>query len=147
MARSIRHLIRLADELKARGIDFCSLTDSIDTSTASGELHFHMLAALAQFERGLIRERVNAGLEAAWASGKKSGRKRADHPDKVAALATARALVESGLSVTTAAGRSGIARATVYKYISEKKTDEPNKRTGKRTVYVNGNAASAGVRQ
>ena len=61
LARSIRHLIRVADALKVGGIHFHSLTDNIDTSTSSGELHFHMLAALAQFERGIIRERVRAG--------------------------------------------------------------------------------------
>ena len=61
LARSIRHLIEIAGELQKRGIHFKSLSDAIDTSTASGEFHFHMLAALAQFERKLIAERVRAG--------------------------------------------------------------------------------------
>ena len=97
-----------------------------------------MSVALAQSGRGL-RSRMGQG--------NKSGRKRADHPDKVAALAKATALIESGMSVTDAAAQSGIARATVYKYMSETKTDEPNKRTGKRTVFANGHDHSEGVRQ
>lgn len=65
LARSIRHLIQIAADLQKRGIHLKSLSDSIDTSTASGELHFRMLAALAQFERKLIQERVTAGLASA----------------------------------------------------------------------------------
>ena len=118
LARSIRHLIRVADALKAGGIHFHSLTDNIDTSTASGELHFHMLAALAQFERGVIRERVRAGLERAWSEGKRSGRKRADHPDKIGGLAKAQALIRGGVKPADAARQAGIARSTVYKYMS-----------------------------
>jgi DNA invertase Pin-like site-specific DNA recombinase len=123
LARSIRHLISVADDLKARGIHFHSLTDNIDTSTASGELHFHMLAALAQFERGIIRERVRAGLERAWSEGKRSGRKRADHPDKIGDLAKARALIRGGVKPADAARQAGIARSTVYKYMAAEKTD------------------------
>src|SRR5262249_37811650 len=70
LARSIRHLIEIAADLQKRGIHLRSLCDNIDTSTASGELHFHMLAALAQFERRLIQERVTAGLATARAQGK-----------------------------------------------------------------------------
>ena len=76
LARSIRHLIQIAADLQERGVHLKSLSDNIDTSTASGELHFHMLAALAQFERKLIQERVTAGLprhavKAALAAGRK----------------------------------------------------------------------------
>lgn len=72
----MRHLIDLVDELRQRGIGFKSISDGvIDTTSASGELVFHIFTALAQFERRLIQERTNAGLAAARARGRKGGRK------------------------------------------------------------------------
>ena len=72
----MRHLIDLVEELRQRGVGFKSLCDGvIDTTTASGELVFHIFTALAQFERRLIQERTNAGLAAARARGRKGGRK------------------------------------------------------------------------
>ncbi len=76
LGRSLTHLIGLLEELKERGVEFRSLTDSIDTTTASGKLHFTMIAALAEFERGIISERTREGLRAAKARGAKFGRKR-----------------------------------------------------------------------
>ena len=119
LARSIRHLIEIAADLHKRGINLKSLSDNIDTSTASGELHFHMLAALAQFERKLIAERVRAGLEAAWASGSVSGRKPMDDEKHAAKLELARTLVRGGKSVTQAAKAAGIGRSTLYRYLEE----------------------------
>jgi DNA invertase Pin-like site-specific DNA recombinase len=139
LARSIRHLIEIAAELQKRGIHLCSLSDNIDTSTASGELHFHMLAALAQFERRLIQERVTAGLTTARAMGRIGGRKSADHPENAIKLEKALTLVKGGMSVTDAAKLSDIARSTVYKYAkvrkltSIEKTDGVSLRTRKRT--------------
>ena len=75
LGRSLQHLIALLDELKERGVEFRSLTDSIDTSTASGKLHFTMIAALAEFERGIISERTREGLRVAREQGVKFGRK------------------------------------------------------------------------
>jgi DNA invertase Pin-like site-specific DNA recombinase len=76
LGRSMRHLIDLVEELRQRGIGFKSICDGvIDTTTASGELIFHIFTALAQFERRLIQERTNAGLAAARARGRKGGRK------------------------------------------------------------------------
>src|SRR6185312_10741683 len=65
LGRSLQHLVAVVNELKDRGIGFRSLTEGIDTSTASGELVFHVFAALAQFERALIIERTMAGLQVA----------------------------------------------------------------------------------
>ncbi|ORE90112.1 Resolvase domain protein [Stappia sp. 22II-S9-Z10] len=76
LGRSLTHLIGLLEELKGRGVEFRSLTDSIDTTTASGKLHFTMIAALAEFERGIISERTREGLRAAKDRGAKFGRKR-----------------------------------------------------------------------
>lgn len=111
LARSLRQLIDIADDFKKRGIHLHSLTDNIDTSTASGELHFHMLAALAQFERGTISERVKAGLDVAKSQGRTGGRPRADEAKVMQALA----MVGGGMSVTQAAKAAGISRATLYR--------------------------------
>jgi DNA invertase Pin-like site-specific DNA recombinase len=69
LARSLQHLVQIVDDLQQRDIRFKSLTESIDTSGATGRLVFHVLAALAEFERELMIERVTAGLEAARARG------------------------------------------------------------------------------
>jgi DNA invertase Pin-like site-specific DNA recombinase len=83
--RSLKHLIELLNSLKERGIDFISLTEKIDTTTPGGKLIFYMMGALAEFERDLIRERTNAGLEAAKARGRTGGRPKAlKTPAKVA---------------------------------------------------------------
>jgi DNA invertase Pin-like site-specific DNA recombinase len=147
LARSIRHLIQIADMLKARGIQLQSLSDDINTTTASGELLFHMLGALAQFERSLIRERVNAGLQRAWSEGKRSGRKRADHPDKIGGLAKAQALIRSGVKPAEAARVAGVARSTVYKYMGDGKTDGAINGQEKRTDLRGSDRVSANGRQ
>src|SRR5437870_11110277 len=72
--RSLTHLIELLKGLKERGIEFISLTEQIDTTTPGGKLIFHLMGALAEFERDLIRERTNAGLAAARARGRVGGR-------------------------------------------------------------------------
>jgi DNA invertase Pin-like site-specific DNA recombinase len=74
--RSLAHLMELLKELQHREISFVSLTEQIDSTTPSGKLIFHLMAALAEFERDLIRERTNAGLAAARARGNVGGRPR-----------------------------------------------------------------------
>jgi DNA invertase Pin-like site-specific DNA recombinase len=76
LGRSIRDLIDWVTTLEEEGIGFKSLQESIDTTTSSGKLVFHIFAALAEFERNLIRERTNAGLAAARARGRLGGRKK-----------------------------------------------------------------------
>jgi len=76
-ARSLKHLIESLDEFSALGIDFISLTEGIDTTTPAGQLLFHIVGAVAQFERDLIAERVRAGMAHARAMGKRIGRPRA----------------------------------------------------------------------
>jgi DNA invertase Pin-like site-specific DNA recombinase len=76
LGRSLPHLIDTIHDLEGRHIGFRSLTDNIDTTTASGRMFFHMMGALAQFERDLIRERTNAGLRAARERGNVGGRPR-----------------------------------------------------------------------
>jgi len=75
LARSLKDLVEIVQDLQDRGIGFKSLTESIDTTGSGGRLVFHIFGALAEFERDLIRERTMAGLQAARARGRKGGRK------------------------------------------------------------------------
>jgi DNA invertase Pin-like site-specific DNA recombinase len=75
LGRSLKDLIELLDSFKSEQVQFISLNESIDTTTAVGELAFHMIGSIAQFERRLISERTKAGLNAARARGRKGGRK------------------------------------------------------------------------
>ena len=76
LGRSIRDLLQIVDRLEKNGINFISLTEKFDTSTAAGRLVFHFFAALTQFEKELIRERTMAGLSSARARGRMGGRKK-----------------------------------------------------------------------
>lgn len=75
LGRSMRHLVIMIEELRNRGVNFRSLTDSIDTSTPMGRFFFHVMGALAEMERELIVERTRAGLVAARAEGRIGGRR------------------------------------------------------------------------
>jgi len=114
LGRSLSHLIDTINELHGRGVGFCSLTESIDTTTATGTLVFHLLGALAQFERALIAERTAAGLVAARARGVRFGRPPALNLEQVA---HARSLWESGHSHREIAQLLGISRATIYRLL------------------------------
>src|ERR1700734_1672288 len=76
LGRSLRDLLEIVSGLEKRKVNFVSLTERFDTSTAAGRLIFHFFASLTQFERELIRERTKAGLAAARARGRLGGRKR-----------------------------------------------------------------------
>src|SRR5438477_7591072 len=75
LGRSMRSLIDFTEGLREKGVEFRSLTEGIDTTTPAGRFYFHILGALAQMERELIRERTLAGLQAARARGRKGGRR------------------------------------------------------------------------
>jgi DNA invertase Pin-like site-specific DNA recombinase len=93
LGRSLARLIELLNELAARDVQFRSLSESIDTTTPTGKLIFHVIGALAEFERGIILERTRAGLKAAKARGVKRGRKPSLTPEQVK---HARAMLENG---------------------------------------------------
>ncbi|QTD91062.1 recombinase family protein [Burkholderia anthina] len=76
LGRSLRHLIEILADLRERGIHFASLNEAIDTGTPTGTFVFHMLAALAEFERSLISERTKAGMAVAKTHGSRLGRPR-----------------------------------------------------------------------
>lgn len=89
LARSMTQFVRVFEELRVRGIEFKSLTESIETTSPHGRMFLHMLGAFAEFEREMIRERCLAGQRAAWAAGKRWGRKRAMTDQDVADVVTA----------------------------------------------------------
>ena len=97
--------------LKARGIHLLSLEERLDTSSAAGELVFHVFGAIAHFERRLISERTRDGIAAARKRGRTPGRPPLD-PDTVSA---AQKLIEAGLSPARTAKQLGIGRATAYR--------------------------------
>src|SRR6185437_16692213 len=89
LGRSLPHLLTTVTGLKERGIAFRSLTEQIDTTTPQGELLFHIFGALAQFERALIQERVQAGLAAARRRGRRGGRPVVVDAEKLSAVIAA----------------------------------------------------------
>ena len=115
LARSLKQLIETVEALSARDIGLRSLTEAIDTTTAGGRLVFHVFGALAEFERGVIRERTRAGLDAARARGRVGGRPLALSTDD---LAVARALLrDPGITVEQTAKRLGVAPSTLYRHL------------------------------
>lgn len=113
LGRSLSELLAVVARLKDRGIDLLSLEERIDTTSAAGELIFHVFGAIAHFERRLIAERTKDGIAAARARGKRPGRQSVD-TDKIAA---ALKLIEAGLSPTAAAKQLGLGRSTVYREV------------------------------
>jgi DNA invertase Pin-like site-specific DNA recombinase len=121
--RSLTHLIELLKGLQERGIEFISLTEQIDTTTPGGKLIFHLMGALAEFERDLIRERTNAGLAAARARGRVGGRPRKLKTNGKVAL-TRRMFADQSHSIPEICAALGISRATLYRYVKETKPPE-----------------------
>ena len=87
LARSVHHLVTLARELEALGVDLVAIDQAVDSTTPAGRLLFHVLGAIAEFERDLIRERVVAGLRRARAQGRRLGRPRRHKVDPARAAA------------------------------------------------------------
>jgi DNA invertase Pin-like site-specific DNA recombinase len=131
LGRSLRHLVDTIAALERRGVGFRSLRESIDTTTPGGKLVFHIFAALAEFERDLIRERTRAGLEAARARGRTGGRPSVMTAEK---LRAARALYDAREHTTAQIAEVlGVSRATLY-------------RASQRSAVRSGTAAAAAAR-
>ena len=109
-ARSTRDLLNMLHELGQRGVGFRSLGDSIDTTTPAGRLMLQMLAAIAEFERGMIRERCASGIARAKAEGRQLGRKPALNPHQ---RQRARELLEAGETQRAVARLLGVGQATI----------------------------------
>ena len=116
LGRSLRHLVDTITSLAERGIGFRSLQEAIDTTTPGGKLVFHVFAALAEFERDLIRERTTAGLAAARTRGRHGGRPSVMTDHK---LLVAQEMYRSGqYTVAAIANTLGVSRASIYRHLT-----------------------------
>ncbi|GHO63484.1 resolvase [Ktedonobacter sp. SOSP1-52] len=125
LGRSLKELIETVNTLSGRGVELKSLKENIDTSTPTGKLMFHIIGALAEFERDIISERTQAGLEAARARGRKGGRPKAKiRPDQ---LERARQLYAARKNtVPEIMALTGFkSRATFYKYVVDAEKQNP----------------------
>jgi DNA invertase Pin-like site-specific DNA recombinase len=118
LARSLKDLVSLVNEIQEKGAGLQSLNDHIDTTTPHGKLTFHLFAALAEFERDIIRERTKAGLAAARARGRKGGRpkglsKKAQHT----AIIAEKLYREGNLTVKEICEQLSISKGTLYNYL------------------------------
>ena len=116
LGRSIRHLIDQLHVLAERGIGFRSLQETIDTTSSGGRLVFHVFAALAEFERDLIRERTNAGLVAARARGRTGGRPSTLSADQV--KTAQRLYAQQDMTVAQIGDVLGVSRTTIYRVLN-----------------------------
>lgn len=117
LGRSLSHLMKVMEDFKTRGIHFESLTEKIDTATPSGELLFHVIGALAQFERAIIRERVVAGLKATKDKGTVLGRRRVILEDDIDRIIE---MDLNGSSQTEIAKFMGISQPSVSRILKDK---------------------------
>jgi DNA invertase Pin-like site-specific DNA recombinase len=117
LARSLRQLIDTTGLLNERGVELHSLTENINTTTPSGKLTFHLFASLAEFERDILRQRVNAGLKAARRRGRVGGRPKSLNDDD---LKKARALLRSGdYTKVQVAKELEVSRHTLWRALSQ----------------------------
>jgi len=117
LGRNLKHLVTLLEDVQALGVAFVSLGEGIDCTTAAGRLQLHVLAALAEFERARIAERVRAGLARVRASGKRLGR-------PAASLGLADIMRTAHLSVREAAATLGVSRSVMHRARASQKPAE-----------------------
>lgn len=114
LGRSMRHLVMLIEELREKGVNFRSLTDSIDTGTPMGRFFFHVMGALAEMERELIVERTRAGLAAAREKGRVGGRRLIMTPE---VIERAKRMIANGATLNQVALVMEVSPKTIYRYI------------------------------
>lgn len=121
LARSLKDLVEIVNEMQEKGAELRSLQDQIDTTTPHGKFTFHVFAALSEFERDIIRERTKAGLAAARARGRKGGRpkgltKKAQHT----AIIAEKLYLEGELTVREICEQLSISKGTFYNYLRQR---------------------------
>ena len=114
LGRSLPHLVSTVNELQARGVGFRSLQEAIDTTTPGGKLIFHVFAALAEFEREVIRERTKAGMAAARVRGQHMGRRAKLDATQAKTIAL---MAQNQIPIEQICGSMGISRATYFRYL------------------------------
>jgi DNA invertase Pin-like site-specific DNA recombinase len=122
LGRSLKHLIETVTTLKEQGISFKSLTEHIDTSTATGTLVFQIFGALAEFERNLMKERTVAGLNAARARGRTGGRPKGSPDARKVALAR-KFYHDHALSIPDILKTLTISKSTLYRWVDRAEGD------------------------
>ncbi len=144
LGRTLKQLIELINEFNSQGIGFKSLQENIDTTTSGGKLIFHIFGALAEFERDMIRERTNAGLQAARARGRQGGRPKALTPKQVA---LAQSLYDSREHpIQDICDTLGISKGTLYKYLNLTSYGRKENRDSKRLGVILGNGQHSQAR-
>ena len=119
LGRSVGHLVETVQRIEAAGAGFRSLTEGIDTTTTTGRLLLHLFASLAQFERDLIKDRINAGVKAAKARGRSGGRPRVMDDSKAA---KAERMIAAGeLTLPEVARRLGVGESTLRSWRRDKR--------------------------
>jgi len=113
-ARSTRHLVLALEEFNALGVDFISLNESVDTSTPMGKMVYTVIAAVAELERSLIRERVVMGLQRAKAQGKRLGRPSGTKAN----VRRIQKLKGQGLSIRRIASEMNISKSTISRLLN-----------------------------
>jgi DNA invertase Pin-like site-specific DNA recombinase len=119
LGRSLQELITSVDGIRAKGADFKSLSENIDTTTPGGKLIFHVFAALAEYERGIIRERTKAGLQAARARGRFGGRPTIQSRDPHKVALARRLYADPTMPVFEICATLHIAKSTLYRYLHD----------------------------
>jgi DNA invertase Pin-like site-specific DNA recombinase len=118
LGRSLRDLIQLTEIFKEKGVEFVSIRDNVDTSTAQGRLFFNIMGSLAEFERELISERTQIGLAAARARGRSGGRPPGLNAASVIKSSAAINMYRNGESISNILNTIKIgSKATLYKYL------------------------------
>ena len=126
LGRSLSHLVAILDDLTSRGVQFRAITQGIETGTSTGRLVSHILGALAEFERELIKERTREGIKAAKGRGQKMGRRYAMNQEQIR---QARRLMDEGNSASYVSGIFKISRATLFNSLKRLKEDDfPNRK-------------------
>lgn len=117
IGRSLKHLLQIADDLQEKGIHLHVITQGIDTTTPAGKMLFSIMGSIAEYEKSLIQERVQAGLKAAKARGRVGGRPsslNSEQKKQIVAMYQSKAC-----GVAAIAGTFGVSRPTVYKVVRE----------------------------
>ena len=119
LGRSLQELISLVQGIRAKGADFKSLTENMDTTTPGGKIIFYVFGALNEYERDVIRARTNAGLQAARARGRRGGRPKLEtNPAKRKKIEMAKALHDDpSHTIEDICDTLHISRATFYRYV------------------------------
>jgi DNA invertase Pin-like site-specific DNA recombinase len=125
LGRSLSDLVMIVNDLEKRGVAFESLSEGIDTTSASGKLIFHVFASMAEFERNLIRERTHAGLAAARARGRKGGRKPKLNDEQIRQIKAM--LKDPDIRVIDIAKQYGVGRTTIFNAVGPVKPERGTK--------------------